>query len=91
MSDFPNAAFYSLRWQNWAGADTAAEPGRFLLCAYHIDFDERPTVWMEVDSREEAVYICEHFEVARGEHNVDFCVAYDDRGRQVCSGGFGAE
>lgn len=90
-TNFAPPAFYSLRWQRWGGADTVAEPGRALICAYHIDFDERPSWWIEVDTPEEARHICEHFEVARGDHNVDFCVAYDDQGRQLCTGGFGAD
>lgn len=91
MAEFGSPVLYSLRWQRWSGADTAAEPGRVLICAYHIDVDERPSLWIEVATREEAAYICENFELARGEHTVDFCVAYDDAGRQLCNGGFGAE
>lgn len=91
MADFPPPAFYIPRWQRWAGADTVAEQGRILICAYHIDFDERPSYWIEVDSAEEARHICDRFDEARGGHNVDFAVAYDDTGRQVCAGGFGAE
>jgi hypothetical protein len=91
MTDFGSPVLYGLRWQRWGGADTCAEPGRVLICAYHIDVDERPSLWMEVASPAEAEYVCEHFELARGEHSVDFCVAYDADGRQLCNGGFGAE
>ena len=91
MADFGSPVLYSLRWQRWGGAETCAEPGRVLICAYQIDTEERPRLWMEVETAEEAQYICEHFELARGEHDLDFCVAYDENGRQLCNGGFGAE
>ena len=91
MSDFPNAAFYSLRWQRWAGADTTAEPGRYLVCAYHIDNGEVPSWWIEVDSADEARHICAYFDIAKGDRDLDFCVAYDDQGKQIANGGFGAE
>jgi len=62
-----------------------APVGRFRVCAYHIDHDEHPTCYTDVDALDEAVAICAHL----GEHcgwNVDFAAVFDDRGDCVHDG-----
>lgn len=57
-----------------------APAGMIRVCAYHIDFDERPTCYLDVADIEEARFICHHIDAARGGWNVDFAVAYDAGG-----------
>jgi hypothetical protein len=59
-----------------------APAGQFRVCAYHIDFDERPTCYTDVATIEEAAELCARL----GEHctwNVDFASAFDDQGNCV--------
>lgn len=95
---FPRPESYRERWSWWANdpnahrqgvtfdrtpaASIAAPRGLVRLCAWHLDFDEHPTCWMDVGSVEEARYVVEHFAQACA-WNVDYCTAYDDKGRQV--------
>ncbi len=62
-----------------------APNGKFRVCAYHIDFDERPTCWLDVETLAEAVYSCENIGEAAAAWNVDFAVAYDDAGIVIAS------
>ena len=60
-----------------------APAGLFRVCAYHIDFDESPTCWLDVETLDEALYVCEHIGEAAIRWNVDFAVAFDDIGGQA--------
>jgi hypothetical protein len=60
----------------------AASPGKIRVCAWHIDFDERPTCFLDVASAVEACHICENLSEACG-WNVDFATAHDDEGREI--------
>jgi hypothetical protein len=59
-----------------------APAGRVRVCAWHLDFDERPTCWMDVASTAEARFICENLAACCG-WNVDFATAHDDAGKDV--------
>lgn len=60
-----------------------APAGKYRVCAYHIDFDERPTCWLDVETLAEALYVCDNIGQAVGGRNVDFAVAYDETGEQA--------
>jgi hypothetical protein len=62
-----------------AGKITAPE-GKFLVCAYHVDFDERPTCTLVVNLLQEANHIGAHLHTAC-RWNVDFVTVYDDKGK----------
>lgn len=59
-----------------------APAGRVRVCAWHMDFDERPTCYLDVANREEAERICANLFEACG-WNVDFATAHDDAGGVV--------
>lgn len=56
-----------------------APPGKVRVCAWHMDFDERPTCYLDVASADEARAICGGLFEACG-WNVDFATAHDDAG-----------
>ena len=66
--------------------DIAAPSGMFRVCAYHIDFDERPTSYQDTASKSDAEFICQNLSNCRGPWNVDYAVAYDEAGEIVVSG-----
>jgi len=90
---------YRGRWQSWvsdplveqAGITLDRTPsgpiiapaGKFRVCAYHIDLDERPICWLDVETLAEALYVCNIIGEAVGDWNVDFAVAYDETGGQA--------
>lgn len=98
-SPFGPPRLYRDRWRGWvsdplikkAGITFDCTPsgpiiaptGKFRVCAYHIDFDERPTCWLDVETLTEAIYICDNIDEAAGAWNVDFAAAYDDAGARV--------
>jgi hypothetical protein len=98
-SRFGPPSVYRDRWQNWVNdpliktagltfdrtpsGPIIAPPGKFRVCAYHIDFDERPTCWLDVDTRAEAIYVCENLGETAAGWNVDDAVAFDDTGGRV--------
>lgn len=59
-----------------------APQGKVRVCAWHADFDERPTCYLDVDSADEAREICADLFAACG-WNVDFATAHDDAGHEV--------
>ena len=59
-----------------------APAGRMRVCAWHMDFDERPTCYLDVASAEEARAICAGLFDACG-WNVDFATAHDDAGEEL--------
>lgn len=75
---------YATGWISWGqdrpDSQLAAPPGRFRVCAYHVDFDERPTCFQDVASLEEGQWILDNFPEARGRWNVDFAAVFDERG-----------
>ena len=60
----------------------------FRVCAYHFDFDERPTCYQDVRSLEAAKFVCENISDCRGKWNVDYAVAYDAAGKRVIKNPF---
>ena len=87
-----------ITWQRWDNDPVAAATGisfnrepaglirapksMFRICAYHIDWDERPVCYVDVGSLAEAEQICARlFELCR--YNVDYALTYDDTGAQV--------
>lgn len=92
-------SLYRDRWQSWArdplieqagitfdrtpSRPIIAPTGKFRVCAYHIDFDERPTCWLDVETLAEALYVCENIGEAAATWNVDFAAAYDDIGMRA--------
>lgn len=92
-----------LRWISWVDDPTLqragftfdrteagsiqAPPGQYRVCAYHLDFSERPTCYVDVPTLREAIAICDDLP-GHCRHNVDYAVAYDERGDRV-HGGWG--
>ena len=88
-------AAYRDRWMSWvrdAMLEThgitfdrtpagliVAPAGMVRVCAWHMDFDERPTCYLDVASADEARAICADLFEACG-WNVDFATAHDDTG-----------
>lgn len=98
MSVAPALDSYRDRWVGWvkdpliasAGVTFDRTPaglivapsGKVRVCAWHMDFDERPTCYLDVENAEEAARICaELFEACRW--NVDFATAHDDAGEVI--------
>jgi hypothetical protein len=65
----------------------AAPTGMVRVCAYHVDFDERPTCWQDVATLEEARHVCDTFAEAAAGWNVDFAIGYDALGCEVTRSG----
>lgn len=98
MTPLPDLASYRERWVGWvqdpliathgitfdrtpAGL-IAAPAGKVRVCAWHADFDERPTCFLDVETADEARAICADLSEACG-WNVDFATAHDDAGGVV--------
>lgn len=95
MGVMPSFESYRERWLGWVKdpmlemhgitfdrtpSDLIVAPkGMVRVCAWHLDFDERPTCYLDVESRDEAVRVCEALFDACG-WNVDFATAHDDAG-----------
>lgn len=78
----PLLATHGLTFDRTPAGRIAAPPGQVRVCAWHIDFDERPTCYLDVATEEEARAICENLADACG-RNVDFATAYDDAGAEI--------
>lgn len=94
-----NAPSYHARWFGWVqdplieiagitfdrtpSGPIHAPPNTIRVCAYHIDFDERPTCYVDVVDIAEAQFICSNLSLTCGKWNVDYAVAYDSRGVAV--------
>ncbi|MDF1666045.1 MAG: hypothetical protein P1V97_30085 [Planctomycetota bacterium] len=92
---------YRSRWDNWSkdpllkaagitfdrtpAGEVKAPEGKVRVCAYHIDWDERPTLFMDVGSKAEAEFVVENFHKVAGGMNVDYAIAYDEKGDIVAS------
>ncbi|MCA8902239.1 MAG: hypothetical protein KDA53_13440 [Hyphomonas sp.] len=93
---------YAKLWQGWVNDPLIAKAGitfdrtpsgpilapagQIRLCAYHIDFDERPTCYQDVGSLDLALRIVEHFSALSDGWNVDYVVAFDETGEIVGGG-----
>ena len=55
------------------------------MCAWHIDFDERPVCYVDVDTLKQAVAIVETLS-DNCDYNVDFAGVRDDQGKLVHNG-----
>ena len=55
------------------------------MCAYHVDFDERPTCYCDVATLAEAEAAARAVYTSDIGWNVDFATAYDEHGRVVGS------
>ena len=98
---FPPPESYRPLWQGWVrdpllashgltfdrtrSGPILAPPGHIRLCGWHMDFEERPTCWLDVSSLEEARYVCENFSAACG-WNADYPTAHDASGAIVAGG-----
>ena len=60
-----------------------APPNTIRVCAYHIDFDERPICYLDVADIAEARFICGNISSARGKWSMDYAVAYNSNGDAV--------
>ena len=67
-------------------ASIRAPASKVRVCAYHIDFDERPTAYVDLDSLAEAEHLCANLSQLCGSFNVDYAIAYDARGKVVVNG-----
>ncbi|MEO1659836.1 MAG: hypothetical protein AAFR51_02525 [Pseudomonadota bacterium] len=92
---------YAQKWQAWVddprtdgtgliidhtpSGPIQAPPNKVRVCLYHIDFDERPTCYLDVNSKAEATFICEHFHACRGNWNVDYALAFDEHCKEVAA------
>jgi hypothetical protein len=85
-SDDPVAARTGVSFDRTPSGPILAPPGRFRVCAYHVDFDERPTCWRDVATLQEAARICASLPAERGGWNVDYAMAFDETGSVVCDG-----
>lgn len=95
------AEFYKTRWTSWVidprtegtgliidhtpSGPVHAPEGKIRVCLYHIDFDERPTCFLDVNSAREAQFICDNFHVSRGDWNVDYALAFDQNAKEVAA------
>lgn len=91
--------FYRDRWRSWVSdplieqagitfdrtpsGPIVAPTGKFRVCAYHIDFCERPTCWLDVEPLAEALYVCENIGETGAGWNVDFALAHYEIGGQI--------
>lgn len=93
-----NLAFYRDRWTGWVkdpltathgltfdrtpAGMILAPAGMLRVCAWHADFDERPTCYLDAATLSEAQAICAALPEACS-WNVDFATAHDDMGRVI--------
>ena len=85
----PNLARSGLTFDRTPAGSIVAPPGLFRVCAYHVDHDERPTRYLDVATLEEATKICADL-AAHGAGDLDYAVAFDDRGAHVAGSPYGA-
>lgn len=79
----PIAEETGISFRREPAGEIRAPAGKFRVCAYHFDFDEAPTVYADVDTREEAERIVRDFFDLKGGWNVDYCAVYDEHGEIV--------
>jgi len=71
-----------IEWLPWdpVHCQRRAPASRFRVCAFHIDFDERPTCYVDVATLERAEAITMNLSDLRAGRNVDYATIYDDQG-----------
>ena len=82
-TDDPVSEKTGVSFDRTPAGEIRAPKSKFRVCAYHIDFDERPTCYVDVDSLEQAEHICQNLADLRGDFNVDYAFGYDDTGKRV--------
>lgn len=83
-------------WTHWGAASPSgvsfdrtpsgpirAPEGRYRVCAYHIDFDERPVCYVDVDTEARARAVAENLHDDSGGYNVDYACVFDAKGKQL--------
>lgn len=78
----PVAAATGVSFDRTEAGPIHAPKSMFRVCAYHIDFDERPVCYVDVASLAEAERITSGLS-RLCDFNVDYAFAYDDAGRRV--------
>lgn len=95
MTPLPDLAGYRDWWVGWVKDPLIAThgitfdrtlaglivtpTGKVRVCAWHTDFHERATCYLNVDTAAEAARVCAGLFAACGWH-VDFATAHDDAG-----------
>ena len=82
----PTTEWAGVTFDHTPAKDISAPEGLYRVCAYHIDFDERPTSYQDLSSLHDAKLICDHLAECRGPWNVDYAAVFDDEGKMVFSG-----
>jgi hypothetical protein len=78
----PMLESHGITFDRTPSGEITAPPGKVRVCAWHMDFDERPTCFLDVDSADEARRICESI-VDGCSWNVDFATAHDDADAEI--------
>ena len=73
---------HGITFDRTASGRIVAPPGLVRICAWHMDFDERPTCYLDVSTAEEARHVCANLSDAC-RWNVDFATAHDDAGAEI--------
>ena len=81
-NDDPVARETGITFDRTPAGPIVAPAGRFRVCAYHVDFDERPVCFQDADSLEAAEALARDVSEATTGFNVDFALVYDDQGTQ---------
>jgi hypothetical protein len=80
--DDPLAAATGISFNRTPQDEIRAPQGKLRVCAYHIDFDERPVCFVDVTNLAEAQRIIDDLHKLCG-FNVDYALAYDDAGQRI--------
>ena len=78
----PLLAAHGLTFDRTPAGVINAPRGQIRVCAWHMDFDERPTCYLDVVSVDEARWLFENFDSACG-WNIDFVTAHDEAGATI--------
>lgn len=81
----PAHAAAGVRFDHTPSGKIRAPTGKIRVCAYHVDFDERPTCFVDVDDRTLAAQAAQAVLHRTFAWNVDFATAYDADGAIVGS------
>ncbi len=82
----PVAEKTGISFDRTPAGEIRAPEGRFRVTAWHIDFDERPTCYVDVDTLDEAKRINDDLSNQRDGWNVDYASVWDDRGEFIYGG-----
>lgn len=81
----PNIEKHGITFDRTPSGVIVAPAGKVRVCAWHADFDERPTCYLDVDTAGEAERICAALYTACG-WNVDYATAHDAEGSMIGRG-----